>query len=438
MIHVVHATAWYPPHHLGGTEIYVEGLIAELRELGFSNSVLIPKPPNAPLNFEHQSVSIETYPVDANPTPDELKRGQPHRGFEEFRARLTAHRNAMYHQHSWSRGCGPAHLRAAREAGLRTVLTVHVPGYTCLRGTMLKFGERPCDGLVEPTVCGACWAQERGLPKSVAHVIGHLPSSLAARARQGDGRMWTATAARTLAEEKLRQISGMISDADRIVAVCQWVYDVLVRNGIPRASLVLSRQGIRSGELTSLERARVARTRSRTLRLLLLARWDPVKGIDIAVQAIRKLAADVAVELRICAVPSTGDDAYERRVRALAAGDSRIRIEGAVSHDALAHALSQADALVVPSTWMETGPLVVLEALAAGLFVIGSRLGGIAELVDEGDCGCLVEPGDIAAWSRAISIVARRHAEAGLPETRRPLRTMASAAADMAEIYACV
>lgn len=64
--------------------------------------------------------------------------------------------------------------------------------------------------------------------------------------------------------------------------------------------------------------------------------------------------------------------------------------------------MSDYDALVVPSLWLETGPLVVLEAQAAGLFVLGSRFGGIAELVDESDAGELVEAGDVAAWAASI------------------------------------
>ena len=52
------------------------------------------------------------------------------------------------------------------------------------------------------------------------------------------------------------------------------------------------------------------------------------------------------------------------------------------------------DALVVPSVWLETGPLVVLEAFAAGVPVIGSRLGGIAEMVRDGVDGLLFGAGN--------------------------------------------
>jgi len=52
---------------------------------------------------------------------------------------------------------------------------------------------------------------------------------------------------------------------------------------------------------------------------------------------------------------------------------------------------------VVPSTWLETGPLTVLEAFAAGLPVAGSDLGGIRELL-AGVPGCFLIPLGSAQW----------------------------------------
>jgi len=90
------------------------------------------------------------------------------------------------------------------------------------------------------------------------------------------------------------------------------------------------------------------------------------------------------------------------------------------------------DALAVPSLWLETGPLVVLEAQAAGLFVIGSRLGGIAELVDDSS-GLLLQPGNVEVWAEAIGELA---AQRSLPPVRPvDARSMSDVAADMGKIY---
>jgi glycosyltransferase involved in cell wall biosynthesis len=101
--------------------------------------------------------------------------------------------------------------------------------------------------------------------------------------------------------------------------------------------------------------------------------------------------------------------------------------------------LRKYDLLAVPSTGLETGPLAVLEAFAAGVPVLGSRLGGIPELVRDGIDGVLVSPDDPTAWATALRQLAT---EPGLLSRLRagirPPRTMKNVAEDMLEIYSRV
>jgi glycosyltransferase involved in cell wall biosynthesis len=434
---VLQVSEAFPPYQLGGTEVYLEGLVWDLSRLGIISTVLVPRSADAPERYEHEGTSVETYFVNEVPAANELRDSKPHQGFEVFRARLSKNRGVIYHQHSWTRGCGPHHLRAARDLGLRTVLTIHVPNSICMRGTMMRFGTRACDGRVEATKCGACWAEGRGMPRSMAQSIAHLPLGIATLARCGKSRLATALAARALGADKLRNVREMIENADRIVAVCQWLHDALAANGVPADKLILSRQGIARDVLqATTAAARVGLGRSAPLKLLYLGRWDAVKGIDVIVQAMRSLARDVAVNLTIRGITGRhGDRAYEATIRRLAETDARIVIEGPIPHSDVASAMSGYDVLLVPSVLLETGPLVALEAQAAGLFVLGSRLGGIAEIVDECDAGELVEFGNVAAWSAAIERLARLYSNGALPRPSRPVRAMSLVADDMADLY---
>ncbi len=277
----------------------------------------------------HAETEVETYPVDDVPAPNEMRDGKLHRDFDEFRAHLLRNRSAIYHQHSWTRGCGLHHLRAAHDLGLRTILTIHVPGNICLRGSMMRFGEGPCDGRVEETICGGCWAQGRGTPKALARTIANLPLGMAKRARFGATRLATALSARALAAERFGNIVEMIENSDRIVAVCRWLHAALAANGVPANKLLLSRQGV------AREFAEAVRTNPRChsgrtgpMKLLFLGRWDPVKGIDVAVRAIQSLPAETPVHLTVCAIPAPQEESgYERSVRALAGNDARISFE---------------------------------------------------------------------------------------------------------------
>jgi glycosyltransferase involved in cell wall biosynthesis len=435
-LNVIQSTAWYPPFHLGGTEVYLEGLIHGLSDLGIESIVITPRGSGAPENYAHAGTSVETYPVSEARGPVAIKGKTELMGFETFKGQLSKYRKSIYHQHTLIPDCGLAHLRAAREQGLRTVFTVHVPGPICLRGTMLRFGSNPCDGRVQEVSCGACWANGRGLPKMLARAIGNLPQGLAERARRGETRLATALSARALGAEKLSHLREMFENSDRIVAVCQWLYDALAANGAPLRKLVLNRQGISDRLALERKRSLAKSARNASLNLLYLGRWTPLKGIDVVVRAIRRLPSNLGVHLAIHAIPGGNPElTYEEKVRAIAAGDPRISIKAPVSRDDLGSLLSQYDALVVPSVWLETGPLVVLEAQAAGLFVLGSRLGGIAELVDEPHGGELVEAGNVAAWSTAIEGLIRKYADGALLRPGRSVRTMSEVAVEMADLY---
>jgi len=67
---------------------------------------------------------------------------------------------------------------------------------------------------------------------------------------------------------------------------------------------------------------------------------------------------------------------------------------GPYDNQTVGEKMAEIDVLVVPSTWRETGPLVLLEGLAAGRVVVASNLGGMAELVRPGRDGLLFKAGD--------------------------------------------
>ena len=71
------------------------------------------------------------------------------------------------------------------------------------------------------------------------------------------------------------------------------------------------------------------------------------------------------------------EPSYAASLKAAAGTDARIRFRGPFAEGEQARVLAELDVLVVPSIWWENSPLVVLEALAAGLPVIASRTGGI-------------------------------------------------------------
>jgi glycosyltransferase involved in cell wall biosynthesis len=135
-------------------------------------------------------------------------------------------------------------------------------------------------------------------------------------------------------------------------------------------------------------------------------------------------------------VQSSANAAYKRKMLALADGDPRISfLEAVASREVIPH-LRQYDFLAIPSQWIETGPLVALEAFAAGVPVIGWRLGGIAEIVRHGVDGLLIEPGPIVRWAETLLRVAEEpKLRAQLKAGVRPPRTSMEVAREMLALY---
>lgn len=302
-----------------------------------------------------------------------------------------------------------------------------------MRGTMLHEGRAPCDGKILPERCASCWLQSKGVPASAARTLAKLPQRLGALMRVR--RIGPALAAQAQAADRKKMLQDMAAAADWIVAPCEWLCDALIANDIPAEKLVLNRQGV--GHRAQVRPLRRTNKASDVLRFGFLGRWDPVKGVHILVEAFKRLPADFAVELDICAVGDLGEaKKYRDEVQLSAACDRRIRFPLSMPHSDVADFLTGIDVLAVPSQLLETGPIVVLEAFAAGTPVIGSDLGGIKELVSHGRDGLLVPHDDVSAWTTAL---VRMATDRALLERLRkaigPVRTMSDVARDTATLY---
>ncbi|MEH2191984.1 MAG: glycosyltransferase [Nostoc sp.] len=436
---VIQTLGYYFPESSGGTEVYVDGLVNELNSQGVKSIVAAPQKGTQETTYEHNGISIYRYPVFPDLTLKQIRDVTPHDGFEYFAQWLQQQKADIYHQHSWVTGCSIHHMRQAKQLGMPTVLTVHVPGYICLRGTMLLNGQQVCDGRIEQVRCGSCWAMARGIPASLAPLLSKIPLPLSAIAQTkfSNVRLATALATPALVSMHQNRLQEMLALSDRVVAVCQWLYDALLLNGIPEEKLVLCRQGVDPTYSKTKPNLKSSIQTSNPLRIGFLGRWDKIKGIHILVEAVCRLPLNVPVELVIHGL-AQGDEgrAYQQQVLAKAGNDPRICLAEPLSRADVPHTLASFDVLAVPSQWMETGPLTVLEAQAVGTPVLGSDIGGIAELVKHGVNGWLVPAMDIVAWSEAIAYLTRnRNVLDKLRQAIAPVRMMKEVALEMANLY---
>ncbi|HEX2780142.1 MAG TPA: glycosyltransferase [Gemmatimonadaceae bacterium] len=434
---VLHLAYTYFPDAVGGTEVYVSELVRELAVRGIDSVVAAPG--NADAEYEHDGTRVVRYALGPLEDAGEVHDAAPNRIAVDALHRLFAREKPdVAHLHAYTRGVPLEAGDIARRHGARVVVTYHTPSVTCPIGTLMRDGTTVCDGALLVSRCARSMLRSHGAPALAAGVLGALPTAvggLVGRLAPRAGGLATALRATHLMERRHARVMQHLRAADAVVAPSEWVIGLLVRLGLDRARLILSPQGIGADVHT----VRRERPPSAAVRLLLPARYAPVKGIQVAVDAVMAVP-HLSVALDVYgAVQGDAERSHRRDLEARASADSRIAFHDALEPAGIRERMAQADAVLIPSLWLETGPLTALEAFAAGAPVIGSDLGGIAERVRHGVDGMLVPPGDVAAWAAAIEQFSTDAAlRARVTRGVRAPRRMADVAEEMVHLYGTV
>lgn len=432
---VAHCLGWYFPESVGGTEVYVRDLVRALREQGVESVVLAPRDGHDAARYEHEGVRVLRYPVPEARTRDAHEGREPHAAFDVFRALLDEAAADVFHLHSVTYGANLHHLECARGAAMATVTTVHMPDVLCERGTLLRLGREACDARIDPAQCVPCWLEAKGVPDALAPALGAVVRRIpAAVAELVPGRARTVLSAAARIDARRASLLRLAEASDRVVAVCDWLHAALRLNGVPDAKLVACRQGVAPVDAT--QRGALPNDQpGQPLRIAFFGRASPVKGLDLLLDALARVP-DASVRLAVHA-PAHGAEArgYLARMRERAAGDARVRFVDPVPPEAVRDAMRRHDVLAVPSRWLETGPLVAMEALAAGIPVLASDLGGLRELVRHERTGWLLPPDDVIAWSDALRRLATTRPTLAWTPAEAPLLTHAEVASRMAALY---
>ncbi len=232
-------------------------------------------------------------------------------------------------------GFSVAAWNAAHTAGIPIIHTLHDYYMLCIKGTMFKKG-RPCS---EP--CAECKFASIPKRRSARHITGVTGVSDFVLQQHRDQGLFS----NTLTDVIYNPIS-----------------DPKPHDGKPATSTL--REKVRFGYL---------------------GRLHPTKGIETFLEALAETPNEGIEAL----IAGEGDTEYEKSLQQLA-GPS-VRFLGTVDGERF---LKDIDVLVVPSLWYENSPMVIYEAYAAGVPVIGSDRGGIPELVREGETGFTFRAGD--------------------------------------------
>jgi len=140
------------------------------------------------------------------------------------------------------------------------------------------------------------------------------------------------------------------------------------------------------------------------LKLLYLGQIEEHKGILFLVGVLKNL--DIDFKLHIA-----GDGSKTEELKKIVGGDDRFVIHGKLSSEEVVKIFDGIDLTVVPSLCYENSPTVIYESLAAGVPVLAAKIGGVAELVHDGENGFIFEAGNAEDLVRVLKHAATNREE---------------------------
>ncbi len=349
-LRVLMVSSLWPPHVLGGAELYASRLASHLRAEGHAVGVVT-------MGVEGPdvvaSVTPRPYRLDTFATQPPTRRAKFHlldvyrtgtraaltTAFERFRPDVV-------HSHS-VQGLSSTALEVPTATGLPHVHTVHDYWLLCQRASLVRRDGRAC-----ATRCRSC----RAISAARTRIIGRSPPDVVlavshAVEHEHDGIPWV--------RDRSRVLRNPIGD---VAAALRRPHDPVTFGYL--------------GQLTA------------------------AKGVDTLLDAF----ATAAIGGSRLVIAGDGP----RRSRVEEAVGPTVEYRGWVDEAGKEALFDDIDALVVPSEWKDPAPLVVNEARAHGVAVIGADIGGIPELVSPACAPLLFRSGDADDLARRLRAFADR------------------------------
>ncbi len=194
-----------------------------------------------------------------------------------------------------------------------------------------------------------------------------------------------------------------LQKASRVIAVTRHEAAHLVALGVDGDKIEVIPNGVDIWEFARLPRVPDG---NEPIVGLFVGRIDPdQKGLHTLVRAVALLSTSIGLQIRLVGEDWGGTEPLRSLAHRLGVSD-RVAFVGKLSRAELLQEYAQAQFFVLPSIFEPFG-IVLLEAMAAGLPVIASRVGGIPEIVEDGRTGLLVEPGNPGALAEALRHLCR-------------------------------
>lgn len=417
---ILHAIHQYPPFSSQGSEMHCQQLARALAAAGDEVGVfhISNTTPRHPRRLDRgQDGSIATFHcVDDGPygrladwTNDFLA--------DSFRTAVAEFRPEIVHFHNYL-SLGDDLVGLARAGGATVTYTLHDFGLICPNNLLLRADGSLC-GKADPDFFAACcpttircaggrkpliasrlpplyrWRQfaenqRQAVPRAALRSLVVLGQAVL-----GEPETTAVEAKRAWYLERTRSIFRQV---ELFIAPSAFLRDRYVQCGLAPDRVVHERYGIRRFP----RHPRTAPPDGK-LRFGYIGAFHAHKGIDVLLDAFRGLGDRASLHLHGSSFGSPVSEAHFRRITSEAT--SGIVVHGRYENERIGELLAGLDAVVVPSVWYENSPLTIQESQIAGVPVLTSGEGGMAELVRDGVDGLHFRLGDAADLRRILERV---------------------------------
>ncbi len=412
------------PEHTAGTETYVLYIAKELQNMGFEVAVTYPSAGKYLENYKYQNIDVYPFFVPLKISTQEMNGLSEPSGIKEFSEILDKLKPDVFHLHSLSRSFHAEHIRIAKQKGIKTVFTGHLGSTFCVNGDIQLYQKETCDVFVSKKRCLTCFIKKtkhKGIVQS--KILASLANTLTSTPLKYKFPAFN------LVKNKINQHKLINQYSDVNIAIAPWLERAFKINNLDNIKLV--NQGINSKFINSEEKQNIIDGK---IELIFVGRMHPDKGIHLLIKALEDY--NKKINLTIITLPFKDElDFYEKVKHDYKELGYNNWLENLTQIE-VAEKLDLANMLVLPSTKNEAAPLVILEAFAKNIPVLGSSYVAIPDMVKHNYNGLIFKNGDILSLKEQLQrLIIEPNLISKLSKNITPPRTFEDVAIDMKQIY---
>ncbi len=282
----------------------------------------------------------------------------------------------VFHLHTYTPSLGVNHLKKLSEDSVVTVFTAHITSFSCIRGDLMIYGKNICDGKLDQNRCMNCLLESRGFHNSTfRNLIAEMSTLSATKSIFPALRIY---------DNKVNAIEIFKNIVNKVIVVSNWQSIVLEINGFAQNKLAICRQAVNEKHILKSKDINI----NESLKIGFIGRIVPLKGLHTLL-SILKEEDPSKVKLFVAGIKSTLELEYYQTNYEFSK-TMNVDWQENLNADEVIQFLDNIDLLVVPSSWLETGPYVIFEAFGRKVPVLSYNKGGAVELIENNLTGWLI------------------------------------------------